>query len=148
MKKVVAAVIGAVIVLAVVSCDLFDNPKPQIMVLTTEGNDTVFKDFGHDQLIEFETQTNVAIDKTFKIRNAGNAPLTIDSITTEASQTAFTIFGGSIPTTVLQPDEEMSFKVQILSDHVANHDSKLLIPNDDPEESNFYLRLAATVMPN
>ena len=147
MKKVVAAVIGMVAVLAFVSCDLLNPAKPRIMVLTAmEDNENQFFDFGHEQLIDFgKTQANVAIDKTFKVRNVGDAQLTIESVTPGTSQTVFSVVGDPIENRVLLPDQEISFVVQFLSDHVDDHDTVLIIPNDDPDASDFFLRLSATV---
>lgn len=147
MKKVLVGMVAVVLVLAFVSCDLINPPSPKISVLAAPdpGDGTVY-DMGHGNEIKFgNTPVNVPVEKTITVKNVGDALLTIDSITTETSQTAFTVNGDPIGVTALLPDEEITFVVQLFSAQADNYGAKLLIPNDDPEFDNYYLELVGTV---
>ena len=147
MKKVLVGMVAVVLVLAFGSCDLINPPSPKISVLAApDPGDGTLHDMGHGNEIKFgNTPVNVPVEKTITVKNVGDALLTIDSITTETSQTAFTVNGDPIGVTALLPDEEITFVVQLFSAQADNYGAKLLIPNDDPEFDNYYLELVGTV---
>ncbi len=87
------------------------------------------------------TLPGTPVDKMFRVRNGGNANLTLQPVTVPPG---FTVINDIPPNTVLASGGEISFSVRMLAASAGNFSGDVSFANTDGDENPFNLTLSGT----
>ncbi len=114
--------------------DLAPTPEIQVFEGMTQLLDDGSFSFG-------TTVPGMPVDKTFRVRNGGNASLTLQPVT---APTGFSVTSNIPPGTVLTSGAETTFTVRMLAAAEGSFGGGLSFANTDGDENPFNLTLSGT----
>ena len=88
------------------------------------------------------TFVNVPVQKTFRVKNVGTGPLTLQSVSVP---TGFSIDSNILPGTILASGAETAFTVQLNAAALGTSSGQISFSNDDADENSFNFAISGTV---